>query len=219
MNNAQINAVRATDGLAGTLHRMNETVSNALIDINATAVRVNQAIGSCSIYSNFLSLPSATVIGCEDINTSPFLVVTDSWLGKQTSLLRAVISTAIRLLWFILQRLPPFLAMVGYLFQVSFCTRIIPWQPYIVAMPVVSVLRWFLRKILAGPGFGYSRPCVFQDFKLRSESSQTLAAPTSSVTLAARATPWSYGRRPSGRRRSPQFSRIPDRLCGRRLND
>jgi len=71
MNNAQINAVRATDGLAGTLQRMNETVLNALIDINATAVRVNQAIGSYSIYSNFLSLPSATVIGCEDINTSP----------------------------------------------------------------------------------------------------------------------------------------------------
>jgi hypothetical protein len=71
MNNAQINAVRVTDGLAGTLQRMNETVLSALIDINATAVRVNQAIGSYSIYSNFLSLPSATVIDCEDdINTA-----------------------------------------------------------------------------------------------------------------------------------------------------
>jgi len=71
MNNAQINAVRATDGLAGTLERMNDTVLNALTDINATAFRVNQAIGSYSIYSNLLSLPSATVIDCEDdINSS-----------------------------------------------------------------------------------------------------------------------------------------------------
>jgi len=144
--------------------------------------------------------------------------MTDSCLGKRTSILRAVVSTAVRLLWFILQRLPPFLAMVGYLLQVSFCTWMIRRQPYIVAMPVVSVLRWFLRKILARPGFEYSRPDVFQGFKLRSESNQTLAAPTSSVTLAARATAWSYGCRPSGRRRA-QFSRIPDRLCGRRLND
>lgn len=71
MNNAQIHAVRATDGLAGTLQRMNNTVLNALIDINATAFRVNQAIGSYSIYSNLLSLPSAIVIDCEDdINSS-----------------------------------------------------------------------------------------------------------------------------------------------------
>jgi len=198
---------------------MNETVLSALIDINATAVRVNQAMGSYSIYSNLLSLASATVTDCEvDINTSSLHVVTDSWLGKQTSLLRAVVSTAVRLLWFILQHSPSFLAMVGCLFQVPFCTWMIRWQPYIVAMPLASVLRWFLGKILPGSGFGYSRSCFFfQVFKLRPESSQTLAVPAS-VTLAARATPWSYSRRPLGRR-SPQFSRIPDRLCGRRLND
>ena len=149
----------------------------------------------------------------------PTHVMTDSCLGEQTTLLRAVVSTAVRLLWIILQHLPSFLAMVGRLFQVSLCTGMIRWQPYIVAMPVVSVLRWFLWRFLPRPGFGYSRPCGFQAFKLRSESSsQTSAASTSSVTLAARATHWSYGRRPHGRR-SHQFSRIPDRLCGRRLND
>ena len=152
----------------------------------------------------------------------PTHVITDSCLGEQTTLLRAVVSTAVRLLWVILQHLPSFLAMVGCPFQVSFCTWMIRWQPYIVAMPVVSVLRWFLwrfLRFLPRPGFGYSRPCVFQGFKLlRLESSQASAAPTSSVTLAARATHWSYSRRPHGRR-SHQFSRIPDRLCGRRLND
>lgn len=79
MNIAQINAVRATDGLAGTLQRMDETVLNALVDINATAVRVNQAMGSYSIYSNFLSLASTTATDCEDdINTSSLHVVTNS---------------------------------------------------------------------------------------------------------------------------------------------
>ena len=72
MNIAQANAVQATEGLVGNIKRMNETVLSALIDINATAVRVNQTIGSYSFYSNFISLAGATVIDCEDHrNTSP----------------------------------------------------------------------------------------------------------------------------------------------------
>jgi hypothetical protein len=69
MNIAQANAVQATDGLVGNIKQMNETVLSALIDINATAVRVNQTISS---YSNFLSLAGATVIDCEgDRASSP----------------------------------------------------------------------------------------------------------------------------------------------------
>jgi hypothetical protein len=62
---AQTNAVRATHGLAGTLQRMNESVLSALIDINTTAVRVNQTISSYSSYSKFLTLGGASVIDCE----------------------------------------------------------------------------------------------------------------------------------------------------------
>jgi hypothetical protein len=69
MNIAQANAVQATDGLVGNIKQMNETVLSALIDINATAVRVNQTISS---YSNFLSQAGATVIDCEgDRASSP----------------------------------------------------------------------------------------------------------------------------------------------------
>jgi hypothetical protein len=68
MNVAQENAVRATDGLIGSLQQMNETVMNALTDINATAFRVNQTIGAnfYSFYSIFLSLAGSTVLSCED---------------------------------------------------------------------------------------------------------------------------------------------------------
>jgi hypothetical protein len=142
------------------------------------------------------------------------------WSGKQTSLGRLVASRAIRLLWFILQQSPSFLVMVGCLFQPSVRTWVIRWQPCVVAMPVISVLRWFLRKVLLGIGIGHSRPCVCR-LKPSSESNQTspsLAVPvSSSVTLAARATPCSYSRPLS--RRSYQFSRIPNRLCGHRLDD
>jgi hypothetical protein len=62
---AQTNAVRVTHGLAGTLQRMNESVLSALIDINTTAVRVNQTISSYSFYSKFLTLGGASVIDCE----------------------------------------------------------------------------------------------------------------------------------------------------------
>ncbi|KAH9990984.1 hypothetical protein BJV74DRAFT_836825 [Russula compacta] len=101
-------------------------------------------------------------------------------------------STIVRLLWLIFQHSSPFLVL-----------------PCVVA--TISVFRWFLRTILLGQGFGYSRPCVC-GFRASVESRKTLSAP-----LAARATPW-VGRRPFGWR-SSQFSRIPDRLCGRRLDD
>jgi len=71
MNIAQANAIQATDGLVGNIKRMNETVLSALIDINATAVRVNQTISSYTFYSNFLSLAGATVIDCEGDRASP----------------------------------------------------------------------------------------------------------------------------------------------------
>jgi hypothetical protein len=71
MNIAQANAVQATDGLVGNIKRMNETVLSALIDINATAVRVNQTISSYTFYSNFLSLAGATVFDCEGDRASP----------------------------------------------------------------------------------------------------------------------------------------------------
>jgi hypothetical protein len=67
MNIAQANAVRVTDGLIGTLHQMNETVMSALVDINSTAIRVNQTIGA-NLYSfslNFISLASAVVLSRE----------------------------------------------------------------------------------------------------------------------------------------------------------
>lgn len=137
--------------------------------------------------------------------------MTDRWSGKQKSLLRLVPYTAVRLLWFILQHSPSFLVMVGCLFQPSFFAWVIRWQPWVAAMPVIAVLRWFLRKVLPRPEFAYSRPCACR-LKPSSESGPTLVAP-----LTARATPWSYSR-PLGRR-SSKFSRIPDRLCGRRLDD
>jgi hypothetical protein len=71
MNIAQANAVQATDRLVGNIKRINETVFSALIDINATAVRVNQTISSYTFYSNFLSLQGATVIDCESDRVSP----------------------------------------------------------------------------------------------------------------------------------------------------
>jgi len=67
MNIAQANAVRATNGLIGTLQQMNETVMSALVDINSTATRVNQTIGAnvYSFSSAFLSLASAVVLSRE----------------------------------------------------------------------------------------------------------------------------------------------------------
>ena len=67
MNIAQANAVRVTNGLIATLQLMNETVMSALVDINSTATRVNQTIGTnlYSFSSNFLSLASAVVLSCE----------------------------------------------------------------------------------------------------------------------------------------------------------
>jgi hypothetical protein len=86
MNIAQANAVQATEGLTGNIKHMNETVLRALIDINATAVRVNQTINSYSFYSNFLSLAGATVIDCEDDrNASPCHVATDP-LVRETNI-------------------------------------------------------------------------------------------------------------------------------------
>ena len=66
MNIAQENAVLVVDGLIGTLQLMNETVLNALVDINATATKVNQSIGAnvYSFYPIFLSLASAIVLSC-----------------------------------------------------------------------------------------------------------------------------------------------------------
>jgi hypothetical protein len=66
MNIAQANAVRMTDEFIGTLHLMNETVMNALVEINATATKVNQSIGAnfYSIYPIFLSLAGAIVLSC-----------------------------------------------------------------------------------------------------------------------------------------------------------
>ena len=68
MHIAQADAVRATARLAGTLHRMNETVMSALADINTTAVKVNNTLGarSFSLYADILSSASAFVAYCED---------------------------------------------------------------------------------------------------------------------------------------------------------
>lgn len=73
MTIAQANAVRVTSGLVGTLQQMNETVMSALVDINATATRVNQTIGAnlYSLSSNFLSLASAVVLSCESGHIPP----------------------------------------------------------------------------------------------------------------------------------------------------
>jgi hypothetical protein len=68
MHVAQADAVRATARLAGTLQRMNETVMNALADINTTAVKVNNTLGagSFSFYADILSSASAFVTYCKD---------------------------------------------------------------------------------------------------------------------------------------------------------
>ena len=73
MNIAQENAVRVTDGLIETLQQMNETVMSALVDINATATRVNQTIGAnlYSFSSNLLSLASAVVLSCKSGHICP----------------------------------------------------------------------------------------------------------------------------------------------------
>ncbi|KAI0292894.1 hypothetical protein BC826DRAFT_404303 [Russula brevipes] len=177
MNIAQSNAVQAADGLVAALQQMNETAMSALLDINATAIRVSQAIGVgyYSFFSNFLSLAGAI-----------FLYL------KQFSLLRLVASTVV------VQHSPSFIA-----------------TPCIVA--ILSMVRWSLKRILIRQGFRYPAPCVCS-FKATSlESNQTSAAHLSPVTLTARATPWVRHRTFGWR--SSQFSRIPDRLCGRRLDE
>jgi hypothetical protein len=132
MNIAQANAVRATDGLIGTLQQMNETVMNALVGINATAARVNQTIGVnfySSLYSIFLSLAGAIALSCEENLISPPFVryrATDRHTAKQISLLYLVVSTVVRLLWSTLQHLPSFLVMVSRFFS-YLCARMIPW--------------------------------------------------------------------------------------------
>ena len=132
---------------------------------------------------------------------------------KQFSLLHLVASTVVRLLWSALQNIPSFVVMVSQHFQLSMCASMICWQPCAVA--VISVLRWFLPKIFPRRRSGHSRPssCVC-NFKGSLDNKQTLAPP---VTLGARATPRTR-RRPVGWKLS-QFSRIPDRLCRRRLDD
>jgi fumarate hydratase class II len=64
---AQANVARETARLAGTLERMNATVISALVEINATAIRVNQTIGKRldSFHLNLVSLMGATIIYCE----------------------------------------------------------------------------------------------------------------------------------------------------------
>jgi len=71
MNIAQSNAVQAADGLFAALKQMNETAMSALLDINATAIRVSQAIGVGSFFSNFLSLAGAIFLYCEDVRIPP----------------------------------------------------------------------------------------------------------------------------------------------------
>jgi hypothetical protein len=68
MHIAQADAVQATVRLAGTLHRMNETAMSALVDINTTAVKVNNTLGAGSFlpYADILSSASAFVAYCED---------------------------------------------------------------------------------------------------------------------------------------------------------
>jgi hypothetical protein len=75
MNIAQSNAVQAADGLVAALQQMNETAMSALLDINATAIRVSQAIGVgyYSFFSNFLSLAGAIFLYCEDDRYLPLL--------------------------------------------------------------------------------------------------------------------------------------------------
>ena len=75
MHIAQADAVRATARLAGTLQRMNETVMSALVDINTTAVKVNNTLGagSFSLYADVFSTASAIVAYCEDDHSSSHL--------------------------------------------------------------------------------------------------------------------------------------------------
>lgn len=72
MHIAQADAVRATARLAGTLHRMNETVMSALADINTTAVKVNNTLGArpFSLHADILSSASAFVAYCDGYTPS-----------------------------------------------------------------------------------------------------------------------------------------------------
>ncbi|KAI9444264.1 hypothetical protein H4582DRAFT_1077645 [Lactarius indigo] len=196
MHIAQVDAVRATARLAGTLQRMNETVMSALADINTTAVKVNNTLGagSFSLYADVLSSASAVIAHL-----------------SQMSFLRLVF----RSLWFIFHRSSSLIAMVR-LTSSSGClrpTRVIYCQPCIVA--VLSVLRSLLRKIFPGRGCESCCPCVCR-FRASSRRSQPSSAPVVPATLLTQATSWPR-RRPFAWR-SSQVSRIPDRLC-RRLGD
>jgi hypothetical protein len=90
---AQANAARETVRLAGTLQRMNATVISALVEINATAIRVNQTIGERldSFHLNLASLVGATIIYCEceddRISASSCRQRGDSPLYSKTTLL------------------------------------------------------------------------------------------------------------------------------------
>jgi hypothetical protein len=213
MNIAQSNAVQAADGLVAALQQMNETAMSALLDINATAIRVSQAIGVgyYSFFSNFLSLAGAIFLYCEDDRIPPAskLTISNRPLHSETNFSSApgcVYGRCTTLSLFHCHGRPPSSAACLCLDD---CL-----QPCIVA--ILSMLRWSLKKILTRQRFRYPRPCVCS-FKASSESNQTSAAHLSPVTLTARATPW-VRRRAFGWR-SSQFSRIPDRLCGRRLDE
>jgi hypothetical protein len=75
MRIAQADAARATAWLAGTLQHMNATVISALVEINTTAIRVNETIGKGlnSFHPKLVTLAGATIIYCEDDRISTVL--------------------------------------------------------------------------------------------------------------------------------------------------
>jgi fumarate hydratase class II len=79
MRVAQVNAARATARLAGTLQQMNANVISALVEINTTAIRVNQTIGNGlnPFHPDLVSLVGATIIYCKGENTAPLLRCSD----------------------------------------------------------------------------------------------------------------------------------------------
>ena len=137
---------------------------------------------------------------------------------KQIPLLRLIAPTLVRLLWFILRHSPSFLIMVCRPFPAFWVCWDDPLQPCIV--PIVSLFCRILRKILPWQVSGYSHPCVWglkTSLDSDAETSQSPSAPTSAVTFAAQSTSWAR-HRPFGWR-SSKFSRIPDRLCGRGVDE
>ena len=188
---AQANAVRATTRLAGTLEQMDETVISALVEINNTAIRVNQTIGKSlnAFHPNLVSMAGA-IIHREDDPDRISGIATDRYPVKQISLLRLAASAVVWLVWFILQQSSSFLVMVGRLVPstcgqldnllVALCCRHYLSVPLVTRKNISRKRAWALSRCLRIQGKFSKQADISRTYNHcnSSRSGDTLAPPS-----------------------------------------